>query len=191
MPLPVIDAVDRITIRWTDTVTGQFAYNVFHVRENTPATSSVLAGRILSRMTAAMWSWVASSSRIDQISVLPLDGVSSSYVATVAAAAGTTGGSGSATPLPAVAGLISLATGFRGPAKRGRIYLPNVAEAEVSGQVLQDVAAVQTAWNTFIANLTTDANPLGVASYVHAAFDPVLTLRAESIVATQRRRVHR
>lgn len=191
MALPVIAGIDRVSIRWSDTVTGQHYINVFHVREVVAAASSVVAANILGDFTAGMWSWMASSSSISQIQVLPLDGVSSSYVATVVPTANQTGGSGSATPLPAVAGIISLGTGLRGPANRGRLFLGPVAENEVTGQALGDVAAVQAQWTAFLAALLADDLALCVASYVHGNAHDVISARAESTVATQRRRVRR
>lgn len=191
MPLPIISNVDRVVLHWTESTTGLEALNVMHVREVTPLASSVVASRFLTHCTAAMWSWMSSTCRVTQIDVTPLDGASATYSASVAASANTTGGSGSSTPLPQVAGLIKLTTALRGRSFRGRVYIPNVAENEITGRTLSDVAAVQAAWTAFLAAMTADDLNIVVASYLLAEANTVTSALAESMSATQRRRVGR
>jgi hypothetical protein len=136
--------------------------------------------------------------RVLDISIIPLDGVSSATDFTTDGTAKWSGANGTDS-IPQVACLLKLQTGVRGRANRGRVYLPYVSEgATLSGIMTGSiVSSMQTAWTTFLGGVNT-ASPvgyeLGVASYARAHggtgahFTPLTQLTVESFTATQRRR---
>ena len=194
MPLPVIADVFRCALEWTDSNTGFPATNVFHVKT---ATSGKTSGQVFTcldaHVTAAMWDWTAATAQIQTVEITPLDGVSAAASFSTGAAAKWRGG-GLGTSLPQVAGIVKFGTGLRGPANRGRMYMPFVGEGEVAGNVLIDAAAVQAAWISYAANLISDGTTpmaLGIASYVHGNFHQTTLINAELQTATQRRRNRR
>jgi hypothetical protein len=189
MPLPVIDKTYRISAMWSDTNSGRTAVNVFHVRTPGVSTAVTVGSNILANVTQAMWDWAAGTCAIDKFVVLPLDGVTAGVEVATARPAKCTGG-GLGESIPQVAGIVKFGTGLRGPAHRGRIFIPFVGEGEQSGGRLIDVAAVAAAWAAFNTALaaSTSAAVLVVASYKLGTASNVTTITAEPVTATQRRR---
>lgn len=188
-PLPVINDVFRCSIHWVHS-SGQRAVNVFHVQSST-LTAQAVANLIDASVTANMWQPVSSSASVQELHVLPLDGSSSTLekVTTGTKWAGSTTGD----MTPQAACLLSLKTGLRGPANRGRMYLPFIAESSAGNGTL--VVASQTtlnaAWLAFIAALGAGGAELVVASYKNANAHQLDSIAAEIPLATQRRRQDR
>jgi len=123
--------------------------------------------------------------------ITKLDGVSATQTFT---GGNWIGGSASGDMIPQVARLIKLQTGFRGRSRRGRVFLPFVAEsAQNGGNMIGDSAGplVTTAWNTWRGDLIADGFNLVVASYKLEDAEDVTVCTAETPTATQRRRQSR
>lgn len=187
MPLPFIEGVSRVTLNWTGP-NGTSANNVLHFQDGGLAPSALWA--ILEpNVVANMFNCIATAAIIDNVDILPLDGIAATQTFDAPATAlwkGETTGEA----LFANACIVKLRTGERGRSKRGRIYLPFLAEgATVTGTVnTGSLAAMQTAWNTFVASMDTDGAPLGVASYKLAIWTPLTGQEVEGAIGTQRRR---
>lgn len=195
--LPVIPNTYRCALHWINQSTGAgTAANIFHVTNATGFPNSPAVFTTLDAHAAiGMWGCVSNIYRVDKITITPLDGVTASDEVTVPAVAKWTGNNGG-DPIPNMANLIKLRTAKRGRSFRGRLYLPAVSETVQVNGVLSAgaVTSVDTAWNTFITAIGTDATfPLvmGVASYKLASIQPVLGALCEGVGATQRRRLSR
>lgn len=189
-PLPVIADVFRTTLNW-EGGGGEHAHNVLHFR-GTGGDSDDLSVAIFANATLEMWSSVATAAAITSLSILPLDGTSPTTVYPVAPAdaAKFTGNGGSEWNGGQVAGLVRLQTGVRGPANRGRIYLPFNSEANCTSGIIAPVVvdAATSAWATFMNDMIGDGFALGVASYKHSNWHQALNVFLDDNVATQKRR---
>lgn len=187
MPLPFIEGVHRVVLNWTG-ANGTSAANVLHLQDggtDAEALWTIFEGEVI----ANLFNCVATSGIISTVTVTPLDGVSASQDFTAPATAlwkGETAGEATF----ADSCVVKLRTAERGKSKRGRIYLPFVAEgAMVTGTVgTGSLAAMQAAWDSFVAGLETAGAPLGVASYKLAVWTPLTSLLVEGALGTQRRR---
>jgi hypothetical protein len=92
--------------------------------------------------------------------------------------------------IPQVACVVKLTTTERGRSKRGRIFLPWVNEgiADQGTMTASRVTSMQTAWTTFLSDMSTNNCPVVVASYKLASSAIVQAATVESLFATQRRR---
>ena len=174
---------------WND-ASGQTAVNVMHVR-SAGATAATVATAVDANVTANMWDTVISTASVNSLHVTPLDGVSATLVRAVSGAKWT--GVSISEFIPQVATLISLRTPLRGPANRGRLFLPFCSEGDTSaGTVLSsNLALVQTAWNNFLTAMIAATMLPVVASYKHGTATAVTSILAEPHTATQRRRQQR
>jgi hypothetical protein len=193
--LPVIPNTYRVALRWSH-LGGGNAVNVIHVRNatgypNQPAVFTCLDAHV----TIPMWETVEPNTKVTQVDVTPLDGVSATesfFPAAVAKWAG----AGIGDPVPAVATLVKLQTAKRGREHRGRVFLPMTSEGVMNNGVIASSALTpcDAAWKAFIIAIGTDATfPLtwGVASYKLASFEPIINVAVEALVGTQRRRQER
>jgi hypothetical protein len=126
---------------------------------------------------------------IERVDILKLDGVSAtkSYIIPdVTNWRGTASGEVTI----AVAAIVKLQTGLQGPANRGRIFLPWVAESRQNHGVLSGTVAsdLTTAWNAFQTAITAEGVLLVVASYKNEEIHSVINLVGEAACGTQRRR---
>lgn len=189
--LPTITDVYRVAFNWT-TAGAPPAVNVMHFRTTgTVAQLGTALDTILN--TAGMdqncfWP-VAPAYSVHTLDILPLDGSSATSTKTLASdfLGGTSG-----SPMPQVAGVVTLQTGLRGPQNRGRIFLGPAGEDAQAAGVLTPAGrtAMIGGWAAFLAALAA-ASPqieLGVASYAHSTFHEVSSIRVNSYMGTQRRR---
>lgn len=187
MPLPVIADVFRVTLNWTQTTGSISAHNVMHF-ENAGGTSTDVYNDINAHVTAAMWDFVVATGRVSSVSVLPLDGSSATTVFSTASPSKWSGAGTGSDWIPQGCGVVTWQTAERGRSRRGRTYLPWVAEGEQAAGVLADVAACQTAWTNFLTAMNlTDTIPV-VASYKLASTRSVSAFLVRSFLKTQRRR---
>jgi hypothetical protein len=190
-PLPIIANTYRVALHWRESVTGQIAVNVIHVQ--LPAsTAAHVAALVDSSFVVNMWEPVITTAAIDDIAVTPLDGtgVTVHRVPTGHVVGGTAGQFE-----PAASAVVSFSTSHRGRSHRGRFYTPFITEASLANGSLGGTypADMQTAWETFNANLETDPGVAEhvVASYKLATADEVESYRVLAAVGTQRRRQSR
>lgn len=195
IPLPVIPGVYRVTWNWTALVAPTHAVNVMHFSGATgPLNIPLLAAKLNSTITSAMFDPLSVTAKVDHWSIIPLDGFSGS---TDFAGPTTTGSSGGDT-IPQVSILLKISTGLRGRNNRGRNFLPFVSELEVANGTFASTSLTpcQAAWRTWqtAMNTGTDSFALGVASYdrahsgAGAHFTVANPITVESLTATQRRR---
>ena len=137
-----------------------------------------------------MWGQTNSSASIYQVICTPLDGTSASILNLTGSPTKWSGTSTSGDMIPQVSALVKLTTNERGRSKRGRIFLPWVNEGIADQGTLTSTrqTAMQSAWNTFISDMSTNNCPVVVASYKLASSAIVQTLFVESLLATQRLR---
>lgn len=184
MPLPVIANVYRVTLNW-NRVGAIRPVNVLNFVSTGSAThvGSVISGAF----TSGMFDCMRTDAILNNLSILPLDGVSGTITYS---GFSVTGNAGTGDFEPSTCAVVSLKTGLRGPKHRGRVFIGPVAQSKDINGTLADAGTIQTSWNTFataIAAATPTVN-LGVASYKFASFQDVATITCDSVVGVQRRR---
>jgi hypothetical protein len=186
MALPVIANISRTVLEWSGPG-GSTAANVLHFSNAGDPVD--LFNAIDDAWSRNMLAWVSDTAVINRIAITPLDGTSGAqeFVTAGDKWAGLSGGE----PIPQVAGLIKLSTGFRGPANRGRVFLPFISEAAQSNGQMAATGDPGGAWAGFVVAMIASLTPLGVASYVHANWHAVGGATAELRSGTQRRRQRR
>lgn len=209
-PLPTINQCTRVAFSWRSGVSGPTAQNVMHFQTASTDTAA-LKTALDTNVTSPMWVGTASNCTIYQLSITPLDGQSATQIYQVSgskwAGLGTPGDFS-----PATATVISLRTAKRGRRYRGRIYIPFQTEQYMaSGTNSVAVTANQTAWDNFVAAMSTASFPLVIATYGHSmhrhknqdgsyTITPVTwpadktlvtTATVEAVYGTQRRRQSR
>lgn len=165
---------------------------MIHVRKAS-VTGSEIATVLDDSVVANMWNPGDTHSHVNNIVVTPLNGSSNSFTFPTGEPSKWTGGQTTQSIAPQVCALVKLTTDVRGRSYRGRVYVPWVSEASTTNGFLDSdtVTAMQTAWETFQANLATNDTELVVASYLHSTAQEVTALLVESFTATQRKRQKR
>jgi hypothetical protein len=189
MTLPVIADCFRVTVEW-GSQNGVTPRNVFHVSSTSDDVTAIGAA-ILGAYQEGQWTAMHNGFEQLNLAILPLDG---STATTLIDAVGTPNSTGASTGdmVPEAALIMSFATGLRGPAHRGRIYIGPVGESEIdSGKIQGDFGATADAWAAFQDALiaSSPSCALVVASYKHATMAQVHTIVGKGDVATQRRRL--
>jgi hypothetical protein len=172
--------------------------NVLNVHDGTgTATETDVFNMFDSHVTSSMWGGISQGASVVEVDVIRLDGTSPTGVLSTGSPSKWTGGSGSTSDpfVPNAPILVSFKTSQRGPAHRGRIYLPFVAENAITDGSLDSGvrSSMQTAWDTFLTAMGTGGSvaQLGVASYKHSSWLSTGTLNVETILGTQKRRQQR
>ena len=190
-PLPVITNVFRVTLPWQSASQVVKPVNVFHVRTTSASLSAI--GTLLAGQLAAhggdMFNALYTGYTLPSIEILPLDGVTTTYLQAVT---GMTAPSGSGGVLPALAQVVSFHTTQRGSRGRGRLYCGPVGETQVNDGSMNSTTNATTlgGWQAFITGISggTPSTNLVVASYVHADAHDVTSIRVDTVCGTQRRR---
>lgn len=193
--LPTIANVYRVTFNWS-AVDGVTPRNVIHLHAASSNEASL--GANIDTAIAAMASpshmfHACNDAQVcADVDILKLDGTSATV--NYPLATHLTGGQGSGQIIPQGCALVSFHTIFRGPAHRGRVYVGPIAESAQSNGVVDSTSRglMLAAWNAFHASGlgSSPGFDLAVASYVHASWASVATIRVDSIAATQRRRIN-
>lgn len=152
-----------------------------------PGDEADLSAKITGNMTAGCVASISSNAHISEIEIIKLDGTSGTRSFPIVS--GIPGG-GSADFAPQVCTLVHLGTGLRGPARRGRLYLPFTSEgSQTAGLIDASVlSAMQTAWSDFLDNMATDGYSWAVLSESQSDAALVTDVVVKQRVATQRRR---
>lgn len=187
-PLPVITGVVRLTWNFAPVagVTPRIVQHLF------PATTNMedLGGAISDSATEGLFGPMLAGHEPETVSLLPLDGTSPTYEASISPTDPLCLGTGQM--MPAVCALVQFKTGQRGPRGRGRSFVgPIVEQANLDGVL--DAATrtnLEDAWINFSIGLSSHADGalLTVASYTHEDHNLVTNLTVDNLVATQRRR---
>jgi len=192
VPLPVISNTYRCAFRWhhSDLVTD--AVNVMHFRQAS-TNPAALAADLDASISNLLWNFQDSHAKITEIDITPLDGSSTTFPYVTGSGADYTGFSSSHDVIPQGAAIIKMVTAKRGRSYRGRVYLPWVAETFSTNGVLDatTVTNVTNAWVAALASWAAAGPQLVVASYLHQTAEDVIAILCESMLATQRRRLHR
>lgn len=188
MPLPVISGVQRVSWNWDGPTFN--AVNVVHFSAPTLSESD-LWDVIRSHLTDVMFEAVSDAMVLQSASIIKLDGTSGTV--NITDPSPQTGGAIGTNPIPNTGPVVSVHTALRGPAHRGRVYLPGVAESRFdSGLIsISDAGTMATGWTTFAAACALDDAVIGVASYVNADFEPATGFSVNRRCGTQRRRQSR
>jgi hypothetical protein len=184
--LPIIPNCYRVAFVWSGYSSS--AINVMHFVK--PASSSsAVASIILTDWQAGMLTPVGNSASIDTLHITPLDGTtaSSDY------ATGSSGkwvGTQSGDVIPAQAAVVKLSTPLRGRSRRGRVFLPWIAEVSSTVGVMSTglTTTTETAWNAFLTALNASALTWSVASYKLSSSYAITGVTVEAALGTQRRR---
>lgn len=192
MPLPEIEDVYRCAFTWTNPASPSYAVNVLHVRCPLGVEEDVFDA-IDDGVQLHQFETVINDWSVTDLTITRLDGGSASKQFEPTNWQGESdSATGAIINAPVI---IKMQTGLRGPANRGRIYLPFTAEpAQLDGKLSAGVAAeVTTAWADWMAAMEADSPGvvLGVASYAHETFNPVTNILCENELGTMRRRQQR
>jgi len=187
-PLPTISFVNRVVLKWQHT-NGQRAVSVMNVLAPTGSTTDIWAA-FDAHWTLHMLVCQASGLNCSGVDITPLDGSSAtdSFGAPTLAS-----GSGGADFISQGATIVAIKSAERGPAARGRLFLPFVAEATQNAGFLTTVEhdQAQSAWSQFQTDMATDGIGLGVASYKHSEWHDATHLVVRPVLGTQKRRIDR
>lgn len=190
MPLPVIAHVYRVTFNW-NRFGGVRPRNVIHVLDNTGGSNEGAVGAAIGSLLGSIghqFDVMPIPYQLGEIDVIKLDGTSAGVTVPFSA----TDGGGSSDFTPQAAAIVSLRTALRGQAHRGRMFLGPVSENEQAQGIVEPTtqALMQTAWDTFAADLVSSSPSLTwvIASYKHSTAQAVTSLRVESNIGTMRRR---
>ena len=188
-PLPIIADVYRCALRWSGPTGVPAAVNVMHFRSPS-STASAVATAIDTNVTANMWRQTLTGYGVRELDVTPLDGTGLTNVLTTGLPAKWKGAGLGSEIVPQVCVLARLNTSFRGRSHRGRLYLPWVSEGSMTNGTYAsaDQTAQNTAWGTFLTNMSGTGHHLCVASYKYASSVDVTSVFCETLLATQRRR---
>lgn len=195
MPLgpPIVIAnVFRVAFEWSNPTNGQKAANVMCFAKP-GGTSAALATALNAHATSSMWRTVNIGFSIGLLNILPLDGISPTTPFAVTGAQWKTNYASDNGYETQNACLVSLRSAVRGPKARGRVYLPFVDEVWSNAGSLDNtvIAAMQTAWNTFMTDMATALYPIVIASRKHLDYNVATGLVVEGLAGTQRRRQQR
>jgi hypothetical protein len=192
--LPVIAKTFRVALNWLATG-GQVAANVMHFLDVAGGHSSnQLMAALDSHVTANMWQCIVPSAVVVDVAITPLDGVTATTHYNPATPANWTGQNGTDW-IPAGAAVLKLTTGLRGRSKRGRLFLPFLAETQQQNGLLvgSTPSDMSTHWQNFDIAMAgnSPAWQLGVASYKLAEFNACDSPFCETAIGCQRRRQER
>jgi len=189
VPYPTISNTYRCALKWQATGIARPAINVMHLRKSGSSALAVF-NELDAKVTAAMWQYADQNTGVYEVDVTPLDGTSATAQYATGLPTKWKGGVVGGDTIPQVACIVKLGTATRGRSFRGRLYLPYVTEGKQANGVMDatTLAAMQTAFNTFFAALTTDGFEWVVASYKESVATAVTGVILESRTATQRRR---
>lgn len=185
MPLPVIANTYRVVFNWTGTDSDENVVSVQHF--NFTGTEAQLAAHLNDNLQLHMLEGLLSTTEVTTVDITALDGVSGAQSFPLTTWSGETG---SGDTLPGFNILVLGSTGLRGPANRGRIFLPSPIEAVITDGLLDAANAVEIndAWTDFVAAMAADAANWGVASYVNATFNAYTTVTVPRMLGVIRRR---
>ena len=188
-PLPTIADVFRVTLDW-QAGSSPLCHNVMHFSAPSKTSAQVFTA-IDAHVTASMWDTVTTAAHVINVDVLPLDGTSPTLSNVITGSpAKWAGNGGSDYSSRAPAAIIKLATGIRGPANRGRVFLPFCSEQDFSSGRFDSsiVSAVTAGWVAFANAMASAGVALGVASYVHSNWHQAVNVALHDVSGTVGRR---
>jgi hypothetical protein len=193
MPLPIIADVYLARLIWKDAGAPREAVNDLYFKDTVGTqTGTDLFNDFQTARVRDMWALQKSSSTLYKIITTKLDG-SAASVPTLTNGNVAWTGQLTGNLILQGANVITVRTGFRGRSRRGRIYLPWVAEdGQDAGTLLAaSVTACQTAWNTFSAAMVAAGWAPHVVSQLHGDSVAATRYDVEPYLKTQRRRSRR
>jgi hypothetical protein len=193
MPLPVITNLYLVKLHWTVTGAPRAMINDLFFHDDAGGhTGTDIYNAFNTNVTRDMWKLVNSSAVVDNVITTKLDGTAASIDHATGSPTKWTGFAGTDYILQG-SQVVTLRTGFRGASRRGRIYLPAIAEDQQLNGVLlaASVTTAQAAWDTFRAAMKTAGYPMHVCSRLHNDSIEIVSTTCQSLLKTQRRRARR
>jgi hypothetical protein len=191
--LPVISNVFRCAFEFSGGIVNPVT--VLHFKCTDSSDVTAIAARLgAARVASGHNPWLAMHEDYLTNSVLitPLDG---STAGTAQALGSDVGGAQSGDQILNDACLVSFHTARRGSRGRGRAYIGPIVEGIQAGGLLTGTVEADTltawaAWHAALESGTPSITPV-IASYVHADEHTITSLRVNTKVASQRRRLDR
>lgn len=193
MPLPVVADTYLCKLVWSSVNAPRRAVNDLFFHDDAGGhTGTDVYNAIDAHVTSNMWTPVAASASVVTVTTTKLDGSAASIDHATASPAKWTGQGGTDLILQGCQ-VVTLRTGFRGRSRRGRVYLPWIAEVDQDNGVINvgNVTAVQTGWAAFLTAMKAAGYPLHVCSRLHNDSIEVVSVTAQPYLKTQRRRTRR
>jgi hypothetical protein len=193
MPLPVVANLYLCKLHWNVTGAPRAMVNDLFLHDDAGGhTGNDVYNAIDAAVTRTLWQNVNSSAVVDKVVTTKLDGSAASIDHSTGSPIKWTGAGGTDMILQG-SQVVTLRTGFRGRSRRGRIYLPAIAEdTQVSGVIdATRTATCQGAWDTFRAALKTAGYPIHVCSRLHNDSIEIVSCTVQPFLKTQRRRARR
>jgi hypothetical protein len=193
MPLPTVSDLYLVRLVWGNASAPRAASNDLYFKDQAGGHTGTDVYNAIDAHWARNMIYVCSAnSSIDKIVTTKLDGSAASVDHITGSGVKWTG-LGNAELILQGAAVVTIKTGFRGRSRRGRIYLPWITEDFQSEGVLQTagVAAMQTAWGTFLSDMVTAGYPLHVCSKLHNDSVQAASITCRPYLKTQRRRSRR
>lgn len=185
-PLPVIENVWRCTFHWSALGGADNAVSVQHFRFDGDASD--LVGFIDGDVQTHQFEGLHEDTFAATVDMLKLDGTSATVTEPLENWAGESGSGGDS--LVGIAIMIEGQTGLRGPANRGRLFLPSPIESVIDHGALASANAteISNAWQAYLDVLDGHGVEYGVASYVHENFHQFVNMRVPTKLGRIRRR---
>jgi hypothetical protein len=193
MPLPVVANLYLCKLHWTVTSAPRPMINDLFIHDDAGGhTGTDVYNALNTNWTRGMITSVNSAAVVDKVITTKLDGTAASIDHSTGSPVKWTGNGGTDYILQG-AQVVTLRTGFRGRSRRGRIYLPAIAEDnQLDGVILAaNVTTAQTAWDTFLTAMKAAGYPLHVCSRLHSDSIEVVSVTVRGYLNTQRRRARR
>jgi hypothetical protein len=147
--LPVITDMFRCTFNWYGAQENY--HNVLYIQCASGLASDV-GPAVAASLHSAQFGPISQTFSLNDMDVLPLDG--SSSTTRYSFSSPMTGGSGSTAWDPALSAILTLQTGVRGSANRGRLYLgPSNAAVFSGGSYTSSLSALASAWTSWQSSL--------------------------------------
>lgn len=194
MALVLPDGFGLATVHIRGASSGRDCINVWGLDNNT-STAQENAEALRDAYENTIMDAITAGYVLSRVKVVQNDG--GTYTAGEASST-QPGGLAVASDPPQVSWLVKKITTAPGRAGRGRVYIPGVPELQTDGSGFitpSAVADMQTALDAMMVGyaggllVLLHRDPLNPSDYTFAAPTPILTLQAESQVATQRRRL--
>lgn len=185
MALPIIANTYRVTINGAAS-NGIAPVNVFHVR-STAGTGAAVAALLDGLDTVELWYPVPDDFQPATITVIKLDGAESS----ITIPTDWIHANGSGDYVPEACAVVSLYTGLRGPANRGRMFIGPCEESAIAnGKLLSTPRSnMQTAVNDWVTGMGESDVQLVVASYKDEIAHDCLSQTVKTDLGMQKRRL--
>lgn len=187
MALPVIPDVSRCAIEWQTSGAGASAVSVLHIWSST-ITDPYAVGTLLETLIPNnCFLFTSDDAHATQVTVTPLDGISASGVVPLT----TWDGQATGEVVPQLSAMLQMHTIERGPARRGRMFMPYLTETVMDEGRCDETlrATCAAAWEDFQDALVAVDAGFTVASYKNEDHSGVVNFAVGSAPGRIKRRL--